>query len=394
MMKIAHLYPFLGRDKGGIAACLPPQLNALQTQSVACQLISQRFRGDGDLAELGLGETDFEISRVPTNDASGFGFSLALRNLVRSSKADVIHSHGLWMWSDWVASQSARTQNKPHIVSPHGMLEPWAMANSARKKQVMWRLFQRRALSRAQVLHALCDAEANAIRELGLTNPIAVIPNGVSLSEFADLPAPAEFDAAFPIARDRKILLFMARLHPKKGLVPLLNAWKDLARDFPDWLLVMAGPDEGGHRAELENLIEEFGLQRAATFTGMLNGTLKRAALARADAFVLPSFSEGFSIAILEAMACRLPVLLTPECHFPDALAQGAALEAAPEAEALAQAARALLEMSDGARDQMGERGYNLVERDYTWESVARAWKLLYVWSLDEGEKPGFVKGN
>lgn len=280
-MKIAHLYPFLGRDKGGIAACLPSQLNALQTQDVACQLISQRFRGDGDLAELGLGETDFEISRVPTRDASGFGFSPALRNAVRSSNADIIHSHGLWMWSDWAALQSARAQNKPHIVSPHGMLEPWAMANSARKKQIMWRVFQRRALENAHILHALCDAEQIAMRDLGLTNSIAVVPNGVNLSEFADLPALDEFDAAFPVAKNRKILLFMARLHPKKGLVPLLNAWKNLAREFPDWLLVMAGPDEGGHRAELENLIEEFGLQQAATFTGMLDGTLKRAALAR-----------------------------------------------------------------------------------------------------------------
>ena len=393
-MKIAHLYPFLGRDKGGIAACLPPQLNALQTQDVACQLISQRFRGDGDLAKLGLGALNFEIARVPTRDASGFGFSPALRALVRTNQSDIIHSHGLWMWSDWVASLSARAQNRPHIVSPHGMLEPWAMANSARKKQVMWRAFQKRALDNAHVLHALCDAEQIAMRELGLANPIAVIPNGVNLSEFADLPAPAEFDAAFPVARERKILLFMARLHPKKGLVPLLHAWKNLARDFPDWLLVLAGPDENGHRAELEILIEESGLQRAATLTGMLDGTLKRAALSRADAFVLPSFSEGFSIAILEAMACRLPVLLTPECHFSDAVTRGAALEATPEAQSLARAARALMEMSDAGRAQMGARGYDLVARDYTWESVARAWKSLYAWSLGENEKPVFVREN
>ena len=393
-MKIAHLYPFLGRDKGGIAACLPPQLNALQRQNVECQLISQRFAHDGDLADLGLGKTEFEISRVPTKDNSGFGFSLDLRNLVRASHADVIHSHGLWMWSDWVASQSARARNKPHIVSPHGMLEPWAMANSARKKAVMWRVFQQRALNNAHALHALCEAEQKAMRALGLTNPIAVIPNGVNLAEFSDLPDASEFDAAFPIARNRKILLFMARLHPKKGLVPLLHAWKELASEFGDWLLILAGPDEGGHRAELEKLIEEFELHQAATFTGMLDGTLKRAALSRADAFVLPSFSEGFSIAILEAMACRLPVLLTPECHFPDAVRDNAALEARPDAKSLAQFGRELLRLNDEERAQMGGRGYNLVARDYTWESVARAWKALYRWSAGEGPKPNFVNEN
>ena len=390
-MKIAHLYPFLGRDKGGIAACLPPQLNALGAQNVACQLISQRFGGDGGLASLGLGQIAFEIERVPTRDASGFGFSLALRRALDSSHAEVVHSHGLWMWSDWVASQSARAHRKPHVVSPHGMLEPWAMANSARKKQLMWRLFQGRALRRARVLHALCDAEKTAMRALGLINPIAVIPNGVNLADFADLPDAGAFDAAFPVARDRKILLFMARLHPKKGLVPLLEAWKTLAAQFPDWLLVIAGPDENGHRTDLETLVESCGLQRAATFTGMLDGTLKRAALARADAFVLPSFSEGFSIAILEAMACRLPVLLTPECHFPDAVESGAALQAAPDAESLSRAARVLLEQSDASRAQMGARGYELVARRYTWERVALNWKSLYEWCDGAGAKPDFV---
>ncbi len=393
-MKIAQLYPFLGRDKGGIAACLPPQLNALAGQDVACHLISQRFRGDGDLASLDLGETAFGVSRVPTRDASGFGFSPLLRRAVRASEADIVHSHGLWMWSDWVASSAARAGGRPHIVSPHGMLEPWAMANSARKKQLMWRLFQRRALRRAHVLHALCDAEKTAMRDLGLTNPIAVVPNGVNLAEFADLPDKTEFEAAFPVAKGRKVLLFMARLHPKKGLVPLLNAWRDVAPEFPDWTLVIAGPDENGHRAELESLVAQFGLAQAVLFTGMLDGALKRAALARADAFVLPSFSEGFSIAILEAMACRLPVLLTPECHFADAVAQGAALEATPDAQSLAHVARVLLGQTDEQRAQMGERGHDLVANHYTWENVAASWKSLYQWCREKGNKPAFIELN
>ena len=391
-MKIAHIYPFLGRDKGGIAACLPPQLNALCAQTVACRLISQRFARDGDLASLDLGATAFEITRVPTRDNSGFGFSPALRPIVQSSEAEIIHSHGLWMWSDWVAAQSARAQSKPHVVSPHGMLEPWAMANSARKKQIMWRAFQRRALDNARVLHALCDAEKQAMRALNLRNPIATIPNGVNLAEFANLPDGAEFDAAFPVAKNRKVLLFMARLHPKKGLVPLLHAWRQLAPAFPDWLLVIAGPDENGHRAELDALVAQFGLQNAVAFTGMLDGARKRAALARADAFVLPSFSEGFSIAILEAMACRVPVVLTPECHFADAVNAGAALAATPDAPALIETVRALLEMSDGARATMGVRGHDLVAQRYTWARVAAAWKALYLWCAGQGEKPGFVE--
>ena len=391
-MKIAHLYPFLGRDKGGIAACLPPMLSALERENIRCQLLSQRFRGDADLATLGLDSTTFGIVRAPTRDRSGFGFSPQLSAFARHSEANVFHSHGLWMWSDRVASASAHAAGVPHIVSPHGMLEPWAMANSALKKQVMWRAFQGRALHDARCLHALCEAELTAMRDLGLRNPIAVVPNGVNLSEFADLPAPAAFDDAFPSARDRRVLLFMARLHPKKGLVPLLQAWKSVAPAFADWLLVVAGPDEGGHRAQLEQIVADSGLQNAVLFTGMLDGARKRAALSRADAFALPSWSEGFSIAILEAMAARLPVLLTPGCHFPDAVAAGAALEAQPQAEALGETLRQLLAQSDSERAQMGARGYELVARKYTWQRVAVDWKGLYHWCAREGEVPSSVQ--
>ncbi len=391
-MKTAHLYPFLGRDKGGIAACLPPMLSALQAQDVVCELIAQRFRGDGDLAALGLENTAFEIKRAPTSDTSGFGFSPQLSSMVWKSDADLIHSHGLWMWSDRVASKAACGLGKPHIISPHGMLEPWAMANSARKKQLMWRLFQGRTLREARCLHALCDTERVSMRALGLTNPIAVVPNGVNLSEFDNLPAKTEFEAAFPAIKNRRVLLFMARLHPKKGLVPLLVAWQKLARQFPDWLLVIAGPDEGGHRAELEALVTEANLENSVVFTGMLNGDLKRAALARADAFVLPSFSEGFSIAILEAMACALPVLLTPECHFPDAALRDAAIECAPQADSLELGLRELLDQSDAERAAMGERGRELVAQKYMWESVAHLWKQLYEWCEREVSAPSFVE--
>ena len=391
-MKIAHLYPFLGRDKGGIAACLPPMLAALQHQNIACQLFSQRFGGDGDLAALGLEQTAFQIERAPTSDKSGFGFSPQLRSMVASNDAEIIHSHGLWMWSDRVADAVARQKCVPHVVSPHGMLEPWAMRNSARKKQLMWRLFQGRALHDARCLHALCDAERVSMRDLGLRNPIATIPNGVNLSDFDDLPAPAAFDARFPAAKNRQVLLFMARLHPKKGLVPLLGAWKNLARQFPDWILAIAGPDENGHRAELETIIADNKLENHVIFTGMLNGDAKKAALSRADAFVLPSQSEGFSIAILEAMACALPVLLTPQCHFPDAVVAGAAIEAQPNADSLTLVLRELLEMDVAPRAAMGARGRALVAQSYSWQNVAAQWKQLYHWCAREKSVPSFVE--
>lgn len=384
-MKIAHFYPFTGRDKGGIAACLPPLLGALQERGVAPELWTQGWPGEALPEPL-----PFAVTRALTVDRSGFGYSRVLKNLwsERAGEFDVLHSHGLWMYSDFLASQSARAAKKPHVISPHGMLEPWALSNSARKKKLMRRVFQDRALANARVLHALCEAERQVMRALGLRNRVAIIPNGVNLAEFADLPDQSAFDATFPGAKDRRVLLFLARLHPKKGLLPLLEAWRALAPQFSDWLLVLAGPDEGGHRAQLEKAVDQFDLQRSVLFTGMLDGALKGAALSRADAFVLPSFSEGFSIAILEAMACRLPVVLTPECHFPDAVSRGAALEAAPEAKALETQLRALMEMDEDARRAMGARGYDLVAQSYTWQKVAAKLEAVYRWCANDGPAP------
>ena len=384
-MKVAHLYPFTGADKGGIAACLPPMLGALGEQNVEVEWLAQRWPGDADV------EMPFAIARALTNDRSGFGFSPALKTLARerAARADVLHSHGLWMWSDYLAAHSARAAGKPHVISPHGMLEPWALANSARKKAVMRRLFQDRALRDARALHALCAAERDEMRALGLTNSIAIIPNGVNLSDFANLPDAAEFEARFPAIKNRRVLLFMARLHPKKGLLPLLEAWRAVADNA--WILVIAGPDEGGHRAVLEAAVAQFGVEQSVVFTGMLDGALKRAALARADAFVLPSHSEGFSIAILEAMACRLPVLLTPRCHFPDAVKAGAALEAPPQSAQFGEQLRILLEMSEAQRAQMGARGYDLVAQSYSWSRVAATWKRLYRWCCEGGASPDFI---
>ena len=387
-MKIAHFYPFTGKDKGGIAACLPLLLEALQERNVGCELWTQGWPGQAAHEAL-----PFAVTRALTVDRSGFGYSRVLKDLwgQRQGEFDVLHSHGLWMYSDFLAFQSARAAKKPHVITPHGMLEPWALSNSARKKKLMRRVFQDRALANARVLHALCEAEREVMRALGLRAPIAVVPNGVSLSQFADLPAPAVFDRSFPAARDRRVLLFMARLHPKKGVLPLLQAWRQLAPQFPDWLLVVAGPDEAGHRATLETAVQQFGLGQAVSFTGMLDGALKRAALARADAFVLPSLSEGFSIALLEAMACGLPVVLTPECHFPDAVSAGAALQAAPEPQSLEEQLRALLESSETQRRAMGARGRALVAQNYSWEKVAADLQNLYRWCLDAGPAPACV---
>jgi glycosyltransferase involved in cell wall biosynthesis len=272
------------------------------------------------------------------------------------------------------------------------MLEPWALSRSSHKKRLMRLIFQDAALKRSACLHALCEPEATHIRSLGLKNPIAIVPNGILLADYQDLPDKSVLAQKYPHLKDQKLILFLSRLHPKKGVLHLLDAWGQMAQEFKDWHLVIAGPDENNHQAEIVAKIQSAGITERTTLTGMIAGSDKLAVLAAADIFVLPSFSEGFSMAILEAMACRLPVLLTPGCNFPEAVQAKAAIEGQPDAPSTAAGLRTLLEMTDAERGTMGLQGYNLVAANYTWKRIASNFIQLYEWCIGGGTPPTTVR--
>ena len=400
-MKIVFTHPFSGKEKGGIAACMPLLLESYQRHGMDGEIISQLWPHETPPEEaVHAGEFNkanssgsFEHHCFPTKDRSGFGYSPGLFQFVanRLDNAQIAHSHGLWMYLNWATFRAARAQKKPFIVSPHGMLEPWALARSTAKKRFLRALFQDQVLRRAACLHALCEAEAQSIRALGFQTPVAIVPNGVNLRDFASLPPREEFHLQWPQTKGRHIILFLARLHPKKGALPLLESWKNLASDFPEWHLVLAGPDENGYRRELEIAVEQFDLTSQVTFTGMLEGKAKMAALAAAEVFVLPSFSEGFSVALLEAMASKIPLLLTPQCNFPEAVHAGAAFETSPNSVDIEEKLKALLQLSSNERQKMGNCGYELVCERYTWDEIAKEMGRVYYWCLHGGEKPSSI---
>ena len=285
------------------------------------------------------------------------------QRMIRGVSADLIHTHGLWT----TTSISAPRAGKPWIVSPHGMLDPWALANSRLKKKLALWLFEKRHLHGAHCLHALCEPEAKAIRDFGLTQPIATIPNGVHLPD------------ALPDRRDRaeRTMLFLGRLHPKKGLAEFLQSWREV--NPSNWRLVVVGWDQGNHEAELRNLAE--GLK--VDFPGPAFGEEKERLLQEADGFVLPSHSEGLPVAILEAWSWGLPVLMTDACNLPEGFASESAMRY-QDADSL----RAFL-----AEDlqKMGENGRQLVSERFTWERIARQFNELYRWVLGEADQPVFV---
>jgi len=363
-MRLAHLSRARGSADGGVAVAVE-------------QLIS---------AQAALHQPPALLWR--TSSAPG---SMAAD--VRAFAPELLHVHGLWRAPNRLA---ARLQRRlPVVVAPHGMLDPWAFAQHRRRKTLLWWAYEHRCLQRAAALQALCPAEAQALRALGLSAPIAVIPNGVALPAAAPatgerLPPPPWAKA---IPAGEPVLLFLGRFHHKKGLEPLLQAWQSASQAAAreGWWLALVGYGDGG---ELESQVasaQARGELQRVLVCGPLFGSDKAAALSAASAFVLSSFSEGLPMAALEAMAHRLPCLLSAACNLPEAFVAGAALPAPPEPVALAAALQQLFALSPAERASIGAAGQAHVAARYSWPEVAAQTRELYSWILGGGERPGFV---
>lgn len=314
-------------------------------------------------------------SVLPLRDRAPGGFlyapamSAALRRLVPG--VDLVHTHLPFIYPTYAAAKAAFVANKPLFYHQRGVLDPERLRYRRLKKRLYLALIERQILRRATMLIALTDREVESYRLLGVKAPCRVVPNGV------DLPVPVpearlQAQARWGLPATAPVVLFLGRLHPLKGTRLLVQAIAAARPALPEVRLVMAGPDEGGELAVLRRLAANLGLQDAVLFPGVVRGEDKHLLLGRADVFCLPSAAEGFSVAVLEALAAGTPVLLTPGCGFPEAQAAGAGRIVDPATGPLAQA---LLEMLSDARglQAMGRAGRGLVERRYSWDRVVDA---------------------
>ena len=333
---------------------------------------------------------------------------------------ELVHTHGLWTYLSIALPRWAQARARPYVVSPHGMLDAWALANSRWKKRLATVAFERRHLHGAACLHALSAAEAESIRMFGLRNPICVIPNGVEVPE-----ENAEMLKTEMLKSERKILLFLGRLHPKKGLVNALKAWKQAFHSTSniqnskshEWQFVVAGWDQGGHEAELKRLCDELELSysdipasdyvggtptllesssvksvvqnsSSIVFLGPAFGETKDLLLRQASAFILPSFSEGLPMSVLEAWAYGVPVLMTDHCNLPEGFLADAALRIGTDATSIAEGMRLLLRSPTSDLRSLGSNGRALVARQFTWPHIAAQMKDVYDWVLGGGPQP------
>jgi poly(glycerol-phosphate) alpha-glucosyltransferase len=332
------------------------------------------------------------INPFPVIGPKALGIAPGLISALRAAEVDIVHSHGLWMYPS-IASLIVTQRAARSVISPHGMLDPWALRNSAWKKRLAAFAFERSHLHRAGCLHALVEPELVAIRKAGIETPVCVIPNGVVLPE----PVNRAEQASVRGKMDRRVLLYIGRLHPKKGLHTLLEAWSATcsrvvtARE--EWTLRIVGWEGlAGYERKLRRIADELQLTRQVVFSGPLYGAAKNAALQCANGFVLPSVSEGMPVAVLEAWAHYLPVVMTPYCNIPSGFTTGAAICSAADTASLTRALTEFVLLGDGDRAVMGSRGRALVERDFTWRHIARTLLGIYEWLVGGGKAPACVQ--
>jgi glycosyltransferase involved in cell wall biosynthesis len=285
-------------------------------------------------------------------------------------RAEVVHGHGFYTYPNYALGGQARKQGKPLVYHAHGMFDPWILRRSKLKKWMVHLLFENANFKHASFWRALSNKEATQIKKFGIKAPIEVIPNGVDIPSKREIKELVYYSSIFPKKRPRRIV-FLSRIHPKKGLNLLIPAFKSLEKDLADWELAIFGPDEDGYRKIIEELVQEYELGEQVTFYGSVSGKEKEAAFRSGDLFVLPSYSEGFPMSILEAASFGLPVLQTSECNFPELARAGGAWMCEPNQESLIHSLREATNCDDQERHQRGEIGRKLVTANYSWKSIA-----------------------
>jgi poly(glycerol-phosphate) alpha-glucosyltransferase len=375
------------RRMAGVWSTVTALAEALCHGAVDCRVLGL---ADPAAAEPPLAALPFPATACRVRGPSAFGYAPDLLPALAATDPDLVHLHGLWTFPSLVARRWSEARRRPRLVSVHGMLEPWALRRSAWKKRLARLLYEDRNLAGAACLHAANLAELRAIRALGLRNPVAVVPNGVALPAADRAPPPPAWRRELP--EGAKALLFLGRLHPKKGLFELVEGWGRLRpAERGGWHLVVAGWDEAGLVSRLAARAAALGIADRVRFVGPQLGAAKAASFAHADGFVLPSFSEGMPVAVLEAWAHGLPVVMTPACNLGVGFAAGAALATEPEPAALARTLAAFAALPAARRRAMGAAGRRLVAERFTWERAAAAMRAVYGWLLSGGTPPSCV---
>ena len=371
--------------EGQIASSGPSySINRLVKELIALQINIRlgglSWRNSQEIEEAPSFATMFLCARAFSRLGASPTMRKWINNAVASNTANIIHCHSIWLMPPVYSSRAAFRQNIPFVVSPRGTLSKWAFESGSRLKPLFWKFLQMPALESVACFHATAEAEYEDIRRHGFRQPIAIIPNGV------DLPPPCRM-----LNPNVKTLLFLSRIHPKKGIANLLHAWVVVQGLFPNWQLQIAGPDDGGYLKKMQTLASQLKLDRIE-FTGEQTGANKWAAFARADLFVLPTHSENFGVCVAEALAAAVPTIVSKGAPWGQILVKRAGWWPEIGIDPLVECLKDAMSRSPEDLQRMGERGRQWMAEDFSWPAIAMGMANTYHWLLNGGPKPACVR--
>lgn len=359
-LHIIHTVASLGISAGGPSRTVPALCAAVQAECphISVEIVTSEQPAFGPNVETG----------VPTFTAASGSGPFAQRNLLtarieralESHENVLLHDHGQWLEINRASASVARTFGLQRIISPRGMLTPWAMRHHAWKKRLAWLVYARRDLLQAAALHATSEQEAQDFKSLGARQPIAIIPNGVS--------APDRHRAAKGKTRT---VVFLSRLHPKKGVQELVAAWRALAP--ASWQLLLAGPDEVKMLPQLS-----LNADNSIQYVGEVEGNAKWDLLEAASVVILPSHSENFGVVVAEALMAGTPVIATRGTPWQGLTTHRCGWWIPLEHNSLVAALRDALARDPAELAAMGQRGKAWVAEEFTWPAIGRSMGRMY----------------
>ena len=374
-MKLLSFITSLSLDKGGPSRSVPMMAKGLSEAGMDVTLMT--FCSD-DLNIHSLEGTGVTLKLLNGGMDSG-----EMEDFFEKESFDIVQMQSLWDLEYHKLAQICRHHHIPYIITPRGMLEPWSLSQKKWKKKVAMMLYQRGDLNLAACIYTTSDLEADHIREIGINAPCSIIPNGIDTSNY-----PCRQDPSLV----KKQVLFLSRIHPKKGIEVLLSAWKRVIDAHPGWSLLIVGNGEENYIQSLKDKVNEMSLFDTVRISKPVFGEEKIALYQSSSLFVLPSYSENFGMVIAEALSCGVPVITTNNTPWELLNETRTGWCISLTEDNLVKTLEKALSMDADTLYKMGQKGSEEVYERFDYHSVAKKNVELYSWILNGGTTPSFIK--
>ena len=384
-MKILHVIAGLNENGGGTSEVVPRMCEELVRNGHEVTLLTVEY---GNLSVAAERAAMHGVELVVCRESKGLpralshSFEMARRMKHFVSNADILHLHCLWQWPCWRAANEAIRMGKPYVMQTHGFLEAERLKKSRLKKAIVGHLIERPRLDRAKEIIATAESEKNGLLRYGITSPIKIVPIGIDTTEIDEVERDEEFMYRLGVPRGKKVLLYLSRLAPIKGLDLLADAWIKLADLHKDWHLLIVGDDLQGYSEIIKREYANKIMDGSVTFPGPVFGSKKISLLKSADAFVLPTRNENFSIAVQEALAAGLPTVCTKGAPWQMIENEHAGKWVDVTVQAICDGLRSVLTADREVQRAMGLAGKRIVARYFGWASIEKKLEGVYVDAL------------